>query len=51
MEGYRFFLDHEASTPEHLAWSDKVEKGEATAQACFVRRYGRSITSIRDEGP
>ena len=28
MEGYRFILDQEASTPEHLVWSDAVETGE-----------------------
>lgn len=28
MEGYRFILDQEASTPTHLVWSDAVESGE-----------------------
>jgi len=28
MEGYRFILDQEASTPEHLVWSDAVQTGE-----------------------
>ncbi|MCZ2496156.1 hypothetical protein GN316_05250 [Xylophilus sp. Kf1] len=28
LEGYRFILDREASTPTHLVWSDAVESGE-----------------------
>ncbi|RYH50065.1 MAG: hypothetical protein EON54_15800 [Alcaligenaceae bacterium] len=28
MEGYRFILDRQASTPTHLVWSDAVESGE-----------------------
>ena len=28
MEGYRFILDQQASTPERLVWSDAVETGE-----------------------
>ena len=28
MEGYRFILDQQASTPTHLVWSDAVESGE-----------------------
>lgn len=28
MEGYRFILDQQASTPTHLVWSDAAESGE-----------------------
>ncbi|RYH57508.1 MAG: hypothetical protein EON54_11790 [Alcaligenaceae bacterium] len=28
MEGYRFILDRQASTPKHLVWRDAVESGE-----------------------